>query len=201
MRILALFMPSTMPCSSPVPVQNDEIYLDSRTRPVNATWTMGRAEDNDFVFDNKTARSVSRHHCVIALFPGAEIWFLTDLDSTCGTWVNGKKLQARTPKQLSVNDRFSLATIPLEFVVLDGPNDTVNEDEEEEEEGPETIASYDPVTLPPSQPSQPSAKTYGDALYTLVSWFLSGETPAGNFWRFLVAVGLVAVIVVSLSLI
>jgi len=58
-----------------------EIKLD---RPV---YTVGRKPDNDIPLDNAT---VSGHHCKI--YEAGGTWFVEDLNSTNGTFVNGKKV-------------------------------------------------------------------------------------------------------------
>jgi hypothetical protein len=51
--------------------------------------TLGRAPDNDIVFDNMV---VSGHHCVFDLKGLAEV-FIEDLRSTNGTYINGKMVK------------------------------------------------------------------------------------------------------------
>jgi len=58
-----------------------EIKLD---KPV---FTVGRKSDNDIVLDHPT---VSGHHCKIYSAGGS--WFVEDLNSTNGTFVNGKRV-------------------------------------------------------------------------------------------------------------
>ncbi|MFA6433538.1 MAG: FHA domain-containing protein [Elusimicrobiales bacterium] len=58
-----------------------EIRLD---KPV---YTVGRKPDNDIVLENAT---VSGHHC--KLYGAGGSWFVEDLNSTNGTFVNGKKV-------------------------------------------------------------------------------------------------------------
>ncbi len=50
------------------------------------SFTLGRKPDNDIVLDNA---AVSGHHCRISQSGGT--WFVEDLNSTNGTFVNGKK--------------------------------------------------------------------------------------------------------------
>lgn len=50
-------------------------------------FTVGRKPDNDIVLDNAT---VSGHHC--KLYEAGGTWFVEDLNSTNGTFVNGKKV-------------------------------------------------------------------------------------------------------------
>jgi len=58
-----------------------EIKLDK------PAYTVGRKEDNDIVLDNAT---VSGHHC--KFYEAGGTWFVEDLSSTNGTFVNGKKV-------------------------------------------------------------------------------------------------------------
>ena len=53
--------------------------------------TLGRAADNDIVFDNMV---VSGHHCVFELKGLADV-FIEDLRSTNGTYINGKMVHGR----------------------------------------------------------------------------------------------------------
>jgi len=57
-----------------------EIKLDK------PSYTLGRKEDNDIVLDNA---AVSGHHC--KMYESGGTWFVEDLNSTNGTFVNGKK--------------------------------------------------------------------------------------------------------------
>ena len=50
-------------------------------------FTVGRKPDNDIVPDNAT---VSGHHC--KLYEAGDTWFMEDLNSTNGTFINGKKV-------------------------------------------------------------------------------------------------------------
>jgi pSer/pThr/pTyr-binding forkhead associated (FHA) protein len=57
-----------------------EIKLDK------PSFTLGRKPDNDIVLDNA---AVSGHHC--KMYESGGTWFVEDLNSTNGTFVNGKK--------------------------------------------------------------------------------------------------------------
>ncbi|HAN05163.1 MAG TPA: hypothetical protein DCW72_09140 [Elusimicrobia bacterium] len=57
-----------------------EIKLDK------PAFSMGRKPDNDIVLDNA---AVSGHHC--KMYESGGTWFVEDLNSTNGTFVNGKK--------------------------------------------------------------------------------------------------------------
>lgn len=57
-----------------------EIRLDK------PSFTLGRKPDNDIVLDNA---AVSGHHC--RMYESGGTWYVEDLNSTNGTFVNGKK--------------------------------------------------------------------------------------------------------------
>lgn len=191
MGSLALFVAPGMPCTA----AGEELLLNPADRPITSGWTFGRSTDCDFVFDHSDARTVSRHHCALQYSPLAGRWHLIDLDSTCGTWLNGFRLPPRDPTPLTIRDRFSLGTLTADFVVLEGPNDTIDDDD-----GPATIASTDPVTMPPQMVSAPQqSRTYGDSLYAFVSWVTSAETTLGGLYRLGVVALTVALFVVLIS--
>ncbi len=66
-------------------------------------WTVGRSTGCDAQLADKT---VSRRHCKI-MFSG-ENWFITDLESRHGTFVNGKQLDVNTPSMLNDGDLLRL---------------------------------------------------------------------------------------------
>ena len=72
--------------------------------------TIGRKAGNDLVLDWDGA--VSRHHAELELVAGC--WFVTDLDSANGTWVNGKRIE--TKKALRVNDELRIGDTNLWLV-------------------------------------------------------------------------------------
>ena len=72
---------------------------------------MGRAPGADFVVD---AALVSRLHCRLTVDPDDRL-HVEDLDSTNGTWVNGRKV-ARAP--LQAGDLLKVGRV--EFEVKDG---------------------------------------------------------------------------------
>jgi pSer/pThr/pTyr-binding forkhead associated (FHA) protein len=73
-----------------------------------ASFSVGRKPDNDIVIDNP---AISGHHCKIALEGGT--YFVEDLDSTNGTYVNQKRVKK---SGLHHNDVVSLAKHSLVFV-------------------------------------------------------------------------------------
>jgi len=71
---------------------------------------VGRKPDNDIVLDNAT---VSGHHCKI--YEAGGTWFVEDLNSTNGTYVNGKKV---LKAGLHANDSIGIVKYTITF--LDG---------------------------------------------------------------------------------
>src|SRR5262245_23894715 len=72
------------------------------------TLTVGRKPDNDIVIDNP---AISSRHCKISLQGGA--YFIEDLESTNGTYVNEKRIKKAG---LHNNDVVGLAKHALVFV-------------------------------------------------------------------------------------
>ncbi len=79
-----------------------EIPLDK------SIFTVGRKPENDIVLDNAT---VSGHHCKI--YEAGGTWFVEDLNSTNGTYVNGKKV---LKAGLHANDSVSVVKYSLVFM-------------------------------------------------------------------------------------
>jgi len=71
---------------------------------------LGREEDNQIVIDS---RKVSRHHALIFMVDGS--FFVRDLDSKNGTWLNGTPVQADQP--LRTGDRLKIAGHEFTFTV------------------------------------------------------------------------------------
>ena len=71
-------------------------------------FTVGRKPDNDIVLDNPT---VSGHHCKI--YEAGGTWFVEDLNSTNGTYVNGKKV---LKAGLRPNDSVGVVKYSLTFM-------------------------------------------------------------------------------------
>jgi len=67
---------------------------------------IGRTSEADVNLDNP---SISRIHAVVELENGQD--YLTDTDSTNGTWVNGKKITERTP--ITQNDEIKIGKFTL----------------------------------------------------------------------------------------
>ncbi|HYB96534.1 MAG TPA: FHA domain-containing protein [Vicinamibacterales bacterium] len=89
-------------------IEPDDAGLSFRLMP-GTLKTMGRAPRADFVVD---AALVSRLHCRFTLSDANEL-ALEDLGSTNGTFVNGRKVMART----LLNDGDTLTVGRVKFVV------------------------------------------------------------------------------------
>jgi len=84
-----------------------EIKLDK------PAFTLGRKPDNDIVLDNA---AVSGHHCRISESGGT--WYVEDLNSTNGTFVNNKKVLKAGLKQ---GDSVTVVKFSLVFVDENSP--------------------------------------------------------------------------------
>lgn len=70
--------------------------------------TIGRESDNDIVLDNKL---VSRHHAMIQKIKN--VFFLKDLNSTNGTFLNGEKVPADKYIRLNSGDKVTVGSSSL----------------------------------------------------------------------------------------
>jgi diguanylate cyclase (GGDEF)-like protein len=78
--------------------------------------SLGRAADNTFQLADGT---VSRRHAVISIDPAGEAW-LTDLGSSNGTFVDGKRIVLHTPVALRDGSRIQIGTETLlKYLKLD----------------------------------------------------------------------------------
>ena len=96
--------------------------------------TVGRKPDNDIVIDNP---AISGHHCRLTLEGGT--YFIEDLESTNGTFVNEKRIKK---SGLHHNDVVSLAKHALVFI---------NEAEAAEQSGPAPKSDATMVLTPQKQ--------------------------------------------------
>lgn len=71
-------------------------------------WVIGRAPDCDIVMAQP---EVSGRHCRLTRESGQ--WFLEDLRSRNGTFVNGQRLPSNTPTPVNYSDAVSLGGIPM----------------------------------------------------------------------------------------
>ncbi len=83
-------------------------------------WLIGRDISCDYVVEHER---ISRQHAQLASKGGR--WFLTDLQSTNGTYLNGNKIQAKEEKALIDGDDIQLGKIII-FRFMD-PAKTANE--------------------------------------------------------------------------
>ena len=77
--------------------------------------TVGRTSNNDIVLDDN---SVSRFHAWLELGDGG--WVIVDAGSRNGTWVAGKKLNAKAPSNLASGVKVRVGVIELTFYSSDG---------------------------------------------------------------------------------
>ena len=72
---------------------------------INGTLRIGKSRSNDYSMPDVS--TVSRSHAVID--GRDDSWYLTDLGSTNGTFLNGREIAAQEPVALSAGDRIRLA--------------------------------------------------------------------------------------------
>ena len=81
--------------------------------PVNGALRIGKSRTNDYSMPE--LGTVSRNH---ALIEGNENgWYLTDLGSTNGTFLNGRELRPQEPAPLTAGDRIRLAREEFVFEI------------------------------------------------------------------------------------
>lgn len=98
-------------------VETGNVYLltnllDGRTQKITQTqwvWTIGRAGRNAIALAD---HHLSRHHAAIQYIPG-QGFFIHDLNSTNGTYLNHEILQA--PRRLHEGDRLRLGSLIVSF--------------------------------------------------------------------------------------
>lgn len=132
----------------------------------NASWTIGKAPDCDLVVAKDV---VSQKHCRLS-FEGGK-YILEDLGSTNGTFVNGYRLEPRTPVYVSSTDKLTLGqTLPMPWPEL------------KSQSRPEVPAAF-------SQSSSGVVLTIGRSPdsaiqldYPMISWEHARITRVGNQW-------------------
>jgi hypothetical protein len=87
-------------------------------RPDRPVVTFGRAQDCDIVLQEQ---GVSRQHT--RLQRGPQGWAVTDLGSTNGTFVNGKRLAPQQDHALQTGDRITIGSSVLAFRETEGTHD------------------------------------------------------------------------------
>ena len=81
--------------------------------------TVGASEDNDVVID---LPQISGHHAKFDLFPSGAV-YVTDLASSNGTWVDGKRLTPHAREEVKPGQRVALSR-QLIVEVQTKPRDT-----------------------------------------------------------------------------
>lgn len=108
---------NTIMTSSPVGQHLDAIgegkpasYLMINNKKIDlvAKITIGRESDNTVVVDNKLA---SRHHAMIQKIKN--VYFLKDVGSTNGTYLNGAKIPADKYVKLQAGDKITIGNMNL----------------------------------------------------------------------------------------
>lgn len=108
---------TTIVTNSPVGKHLDSIgesrpasYLMFNKKKVElvAKITIGRESDNDVVVDNKLA---SRHHALIQKIKN--VYFIKDVGSTNGTFLNGVKIPADKYVKLAPGDKITIGNMNL----------------------------------------------------------------------------------------
>ena len=104
--------------------------------------TLGRRPYNDIVIDNL---AVSGEHAVLQMV-GADV-FIEDLNSTNGTYINGKAVKKQL---LSHNDTVEIGKYKIKFIVDDGTDY-------------EKTMIMKPGTRPPAAPGQPAGTGFSNS--------------------------------------
>lgn len=90
-------------------------YSNGGIYPVTASGCIiGRERDCSVVLPEITS-GVSRHHCKVEFRDGQLI--LTDLNSSCGTYIHGKRVPPNTPVILKSGSSFCLGSEQIKFTV------------------------------------------------------------------------------------
>ena len=84
------------------------LMFDKAHIPLVSKITIGRETSNDVVIDNKLA---SRHHAIIQKIK--DDYFLKDMGSTNGTFLNGEKVPADKYVKLGHNDTITIGKTNL----------------------------------------------------------------------------------------
>lgn len=85
------------------------VFNNSKIKLV-AKITIGRSADNDIVIDNKLT---SRYHAMIQKIKND--FYLRDIGSTNGTFINGKRLPADKYVKLQAGDKVTIGNTNLIF--------------------------------------------------------------------------------------
>lgn len=98
---------------NPVLIINDSEHAGKRLNLQNEVFTVGRGKECDLVIDE---RQVSRQHIKIKRLD--DVYYVEDLNSKNGTWVNGEQLKGE--RQLKDGDEIQLAlVISMTFIATE----------------------------------------------------------------------------------
>ncbi|MGX8220701.1 FHA domain-containing protein [Psychrobacter celer] len=87
--------------------------LGDLTLTVTDSLSIGRGSDNDVVLGSK---AVSRNHAVLSVLD-TEL-YVKDLDSSNGTFVNSKRIEANKTVQLNADDKLGFASFEFQVMAL-----------------------------------------------------------------------------------
>ncbi len=136
------------------PTQGEKWRLYKRVMQVGAS--KDPADGNDIVFD---LPKISGNHAKFQLYPSGDLW-VTDLDSSNGTYLNGRRLQAGERTKLKPGDQIKISkALTLRVVKPDFDSDL--DEPADEEEKPEAPAPSAPEP-PPKTESKQKKKTRFD---------------------------------------
>ncbi|MBN2012619.1 FHA domain-containing protein [candidate division KSB1 bacterium] len=85
-----------------------EVYKEMPIRPFQNRITVGSEGDNDLILADK---KISMHHLLIE--KDGDTYYVTDTDSAFGTFINGERIDARTP--ITSGDEILLGEHTLQF--------------------------------------------------------------------------------------
>lgn len=139
-------------------------------------WVIGRSAACDLTI---RIREVSTRHACIFYSYARDRWTICDLDSTNGTYHNGRKLVVGEAVDLKLRDRITLGPRG-KIQIVEDEQDTISPDDT----GASKVSSG--VVLPAPAPA-PASKTPWDSLYLGTQWVISGQTTAGKIYRLIVA--------------
>ncbi len=107
--------------------------------------TMGRSKENDLPIDDL---SVSRKHAVLEREGNS--FFITDLNSSNGTYVNSRKITEKTP--IGMEDIIIVGRVHLSYRLDEAEDGTVQMSREEMAEVQQSPNRTNPVGAPPVEP-------------------------------------------------
>jgi|688.fasta_scaffold643428_2 hypothetical protein len=152
--------------------------------------TLGRAQGMDIKINIQT---VSRRHAVITWIHHSDRWFLCDLNSSGGTWLNSAPLLPNNPEPLDYGDKFWLGTPQALIAVVRSEDDTVKENFALHPPPPPPPPLVEPEAPPPALPSP---ETWPEVAGLALVWLFSGRTLKGQLVRVaIVGVGTALILV------